>query len=86
MGWAARFLTAVSFLAAGVIFAPDALLGGDSGAAASSSWCSADGQGGGVLPLVAGAAVVNPALQAQIWALWARSGLGRVCLVALGLA
>jgi hypothetical protein len=32
MGWAARFLTAVSFLAAGVIFAPDALrLGGSSG-------------------------------------------------------
>nr|BBD82320.1 unknown protein [Oryza sativa Indica Group]BBF89978.1 putative transmembrane protein 205 [Oryza rufipogon] len=28
MGWAARFLTAVSFLAAGVLFAPDALLGG----------------------------------------------------------
>ncbi|GJN05114.1 hypothetical protein PR202_ga22719 [Eleusine coracana subsp. coracana] len=27
MGWAARFLTAVSFLAAGVLFAPDALLG-----------------------------------------------------------
>jgi hypothetical protein len=32
MGWAARFLTAVSFLAAGVIFSPDALrLGGSSG-------------------------------------------------------
>ncbi|XP_062197470.1 uncharacterized protein LOC133900375 [Phragmites australis] len=29
MGWAARFLTAVSFLAAGVLFAPDALLGGE---------------------------------------------------------
>ncbi|XP_047087391.1 transmembrane protein 205-like [Lolium rigidum] len=31
MGWAARFLTAVSFLAAGVLFAPDALLGGSPG-------------------------------------------------------
>ncbi|TVU12259.1 hypothetical protein EJB05_45894, partial [Eragrostis curvula] len=31
MGWAARFLTAVSFLAAGVLFAPDAVLGGRSG-------------------------------------------------------
>ncbi|KAF0916671.1 hypothetical protein E2562_010522 [Oryza meyeriana var. granulata] len=28
MGWAARFLTAVSFLAVGVLFVPDALLGG----------------------------------------------------------
>ncbi|TVU23571.1 hypothetical protein EJB05_25945 [Eragrostis curvula] len=33
MGWAARFLTAVSFLAAGVLFAPDALLGGAPAAA-----------------------------------------------------
>ncbi|KAJ1276749.1 hypothetical protein BS78_05G238800 [Paspalum vaginatum] len=31
MGWAARFLTAVSFLAAGVLFAPDALRLGRSG-------------------------------------------------------
>lgn len=31
MGWAARFLIAVSFLAAGVLFAPDALFGGAPG-------------------------------------------------------
>jgi hypothetical protein len=32
MGWAARFLTAAAFLAAGLLFAPDALrLGGGSG-------------------------------------------------------
>uniref|UniRef100_A0A0D9XV90 TMEM205-like domain-containing protein n=1 Tax=Leersia perrieri TaxID=77586 RepID=A0A0D9XV90_9ORYZ len=37
MGWAARFLTAVSFLAAGVLFAPDALLGG------GASGCSGAG-------------------------------------------
>ncbi|KAF8668120.1 hypothetical protein HU200_052408 [Digitaria exilis] len=37
MGWAARFLTAVSFLAAGVLFAPDALrLSGDGRAAAAA--------------------------------------------------
>ncbi|TKW02383.1 hypothetical protein SEVIR_8G239900v4 [Setaria viridis] len=40
MGWASRFLTAVTFLAAGVLFAPDALrLGGSgsgSGAAAAA--------------------------------------------------
>nr|CAB3490547.1 unnamed protein product [Digitaria exilis] len=36
MGWAARFLTAASFLAAGVAFAPGALrLGGDGAAAAA---------------------------------------------------
>ncbi|CAD6255800.1 unnamed protein product [Miscanthus lutarioriparius] len=33
MGWAARFLTAVSFLAAGVLFAPDALGAGAAAAA-----------------------------------------------------
>jgi hypothetical protein len=40
MGWAARFLTAVSFLAAGVLFAPDALGGGGgsgSGAGAAAA-------------------------------------------------
>ncbi|KAL6654285.1 hypothetical protein ACP70R_007750 [Stipagrostis hirtigluma subsp. patula] len=38
MGWAARFLTAVSFLAAGVLFAPDALLlQGRPGAAAAAA-------------------------------------------------
>jgi hypothetical protein len=38
MGWAARFLTAVSFLAAGVIFAPDApRLGGSSGGGAPAA-------------------------------------------------
>ncbi|CAN6281272.1 unnamed protein product [Urochloa humidicola] len=31
MGWAARFLTVVSFLAAGALFAPDALRLGSSG-------------------------------------------------------
>ncbi|CAD6252382.1 unnamed protein product [Miscanthus lutarioriparius] len=36
MGWAARFLTAASFLAAGVLFAPDALPLGGSGAAAAA--------------------------------------------------
>ncbi|CAN6373491.1 unnamed protein product, partial [Urochloa humidicola] len=39
MGWAARFLTAVSFLAAGVLFAPDALvrLGGTGDGAATAA-------------------------------------------------
>ncbi|CAN6226617.1 unnamed protein product [Urochloa humidicola] len=38
MGWAARFLTAVSFLATGVLFAPDALrLGGGSGDGAAAA-------------------------------------------------
>ncbi|KAK3128584.1 hypothetical protein QOZ80_6BG0463720 [Eleusine coracana subsp. coracana] len=37
MGWAARFLTAVSFLAAGVLFAPDAVLGGRSGGAVAAA-------------------------------------------------
>ena len=40
-------------------------------------WCAAVGGWG---------AVVSPALQAQIWALWARSGFGWVCLVAPGLS
>lgn len=37
MGWAARFLTAVSFLAAGVLFAPDALRVGGSGTGAGAA-------------------------------------------------
>ncbi|CAL4990588.1 unnamed protein product [Urochloa decumbens] len=37
MGWAARFLTAVSFLAAGVLFAPDALRLGGSGDGATAA-------------------------------------------------
>jgi hypothetical protein len=37
MGWAARFLTAVSFLAAGVLFAPDALPLGGSGSGAAAA-------------------------------------------------
>ncbi|CAL4986019.1 unnamed protein product [Urochloa decumbens] len=37
MGWAARFLTAVSFLAAGVLFAPDALRLGGSGDGAAAA-------------------------------------------------
>ncbi|KAG2564062.1 hypothetical protein PVAP13_8KG334000 [Panicum virgatum] len=37
MGWAARFLTAAAFLAAGLLFAPDALrLGGGGNAAAAA--------------------------------------------------
>ena len=36
MGWAARFLTAAAFLAAGLLFAPDALgLGGGNATAAA---------------------------------------------------
>ena len=38
MGWAARFLTAAAFLAAGLLFAPDALrLGGGGNAAAAAA-------------------------------------------------
>ncbi|CAN6309233.1 unnamed protein product [Urochloa humidicola] len=37
MGWAARFLTAVSFLAAGTLFAPDALRLGSSGVGAAAA-------------------------------------------------
>jgi hypothetical protein len=41
MGWAARFLTAVTFLAAGVLFAPDALRLGGNGSGSGSGGAAA---------------------------------------------
>lgn len=60
MGWATRFLVAVCFFAAGVVFAPDVLLGARSGS----------GSGGGA---AAAAKVAHLLCFATSWgaALWA---------------